>query len=185
MIHIILYVYMLDVCTVPYMADQKYFKHHVNYQVLCVACTGNVWENYMVIKDFEAEKDSNQLSLKKGETIQIIGKDDSGWWMATDGELAGWVPPSFIQPASTVMDSPKEEDDDAIGLNIPGGKVIDTEEYRAIDDYQGTEDSQVSFKEGDIVTVVDKEDDGEWSLLVCTIKKTIHPQNSACGYTVH
>ena len=119
----------------------------------------------MVIKDFEAEKDNNQLSLKKGETIQIIGKDDSGWWMATDGELTGWVPPSFIRPASTLMDSPDEEDDDVIGLNIPEGKVIDTEEYRAIDDYQGTEDSQVSFKEGDIVTVVHKEDDGGWSLL--------------------
>ena len=127
----------------------------------------------MVTKDFQAEKDSNQLSLKKGETIQIIGKDDSGWWMATKGELSGWVPPSFIQPESTLMDSPDEEDDDIIGLNISGGKVIDTEEYRAIDDYQGTEDSQVSFKEGDIVTVVDKEDDGEWSLLVCTSKPSI------------
>ena len=128
----------------------------------------------MVIKDFEAEKDNNQLSLKKGETIQIIGKDDSGWWMATNGELTGWVPPSFIRPASTLSDSPDEEDDDVIGLNIPGGMMIDTEEYRAIDDYQGTEDSQVSFKEGDIVTVVDKEDDGEWSLLVWTSKPSIY-----------
>ena len=128
----------------------------------------------MVIKDFEAEKDSNQLSLKKGETIQIICKDDSGWWMATNGELTGWVPPSFLRPASTLSDSPDEEDDDVIGLNIPGGMVIDTEEYRAIDDYQGTEDSQVSFKEGDIVTVVDKEDDGEWSLLVRTSKPSIY-----------
>ena len=128
----------------------------------------------MVIKDFEAEKDSNQLSLKKGETIQIIGKDDSGWWMATNGELTGWVPPSFLRPASTLSDSPDEEDDDVIGLNIPGGMVIDTEEYRAIDNYQGTEDSQVSFKEGDIVTVVDKEDDGEWSLLVWTSKPSIY-----------
>ena len=127
----------------------------------------------MVTKDFQAEKDSNQLSLRKGETIQIIDKDDSGWWMATNGELSGWVPPSFIRPASTLMESPNEEDDDVIGLNIPGGKAIDTEEYRAIDDYQGTEDSQVSFKEGDIITVVDKEDDGEWSLLVWTSKPYI------------
>ena len=128
----------------------------------------------MVTKDFQAEKDSNQLSLKKGETIQIIGKDDSGWWVATNGELSGWVSPSFIRPASTLIDSPDEEGDDVIGLIISGGKVIDTEEYRAIDDYQGTEDSQVSFKEGDIVTVVDKEDDGEWPLLVCTSKPSVY-----------
>ena len=147
---------------------------------MCVVYAGNVWENYVVTKDFEAEKNSKQLSLKKGETIQIIRKDDSGWWMATNGKTAGWVPPSFIRPASTLMESPDEEDDDVIGLNIPGGKVIDTEEYRAIDDYQGTEDSQVSFKEGDIVTVVDKEDDGEWSLLVCTSKPSIH--RIVCGH---
>ena len=150
----------------------SHIQHH--HHVPCVACTGNVWENYVVNKDFQAEKDSNQLSLKKGETIQIIDKDDSGWWMATNGELTGWVPPSFIRPTSTLTNSSDDEDDDVIGLNIPGGKVIDTEEYRAIHDYQGTEDSQVSFEEGDIVTVVDKEDDGEWSLLVCTSKPSIH-----------
>jgi uncharacterized protein YgiM (DUF1202 family) len=128
--------------------------------------TGNVWENYIVTKNFEGEADSKQLSLKKGDTIQIIRKDDSGWWMGTNGKMAGWVPPSYLRPASTLMESPDEEDSDVIGLNIPGGKVIDTEEYKAIDDFEAEEDSQVSFKEGDIITVVDKEEDGWWFVCV-------------------
>ena len=32
----------------------------------------------------------------------------------------------------------------------------------------------MSLKEGDIVIVVDKEDDGEWSLHMCTSKPSIH-----------
>ena len=138
----------------------------MNLLCLVCLCTGNVWENYIVTKNFEGEADSKQLSLKKGDTIQIIRKDDSGWWMGTNGKMAGWVPPSYLRPASTLMESPDEEDSDVIGLNIPGGKVIDTEEYKAIDDFEAEEDSQVSFKEGDIITVVDKEEDGEETLKV-------------------
>ena len=65
------------------------------------------------------------------------------------------------------MESPdEEEDDDGIGLSIPGGKVITTEEYQAIDDYEADDEAQVSFKEGDVITVIDKEEDG---MYVCWI----------------
>ena len=120
---------------------------------------GNAWENYEVTKDFEAQANSKQLSLKKGDIIQIIRKDDSGWWMGTNGKEAGWVPAGFMRLQSLNVSS--DDDDDTIGLNLSNGKVIDTEEYKAIDDFEAEEDSQVSFKEGDIITVVDKEEDGK------------------------
>ena len=81
--------------------------------------------------------------------------------MVVHEDEAGWVPSSYLTPESEPINSSDEEDTDTIGLSVPKGKVIDTEEYRAIYDYEGEEDSQVSFKEGDTITVVDKEEDGE------------------------
>ena len=126
---------------------------------------GCAWDSYMASSDFEGDSKNTQLTLKTGDSVQVICKDESGWWMATDGESTGWVPSDFLQPVSesTTSDSSGEEDnDDVIGLNIPGGRVIHTEEYLAIDNYEAEDDSQVSFKEGCLITVVDKEEDGEY-----------------------
>lgn len=122
---------------------------------------GDTWEEHVVLRDFEGEG-CKQLSITKGDIVQVIRKDDSGWWMVSSKNKVGWVPQSYIRPTSR-LDSPDEEDeeDDGIGLSIPGGKVITTEDYQAIDDYEAEDEAQVSFKEGDVVTVIDKEEDGK------------------------
>ena len=71
----------------------------------------------------------------------------------------GWVPSSYLGPISR-PGSPNE-DEDSLGLCVPDGKVIQTEDYKAIDDYEAEDSSQVTLKEGDSVTVIDKEEDGE------------------------
>lgn len=98
--------------------------------------------------------------------MQVIRKDDSGWWMVCSNGKVGWVPKSYLRPTSK-MESPDEEDDTGIGLSIPEGKVIAVEEYRAIDDYDADDEAQVSFKEGDVITVIDKEEDGTLVNLGC------------------
>ena len=80
-------------------------------------------------------------------------------------EKVGWVPKSYLDPVAQAEspDNDDDDDDDGIGLSIPGGKVIASEEYRAIDDYNADDDAQVSFKEGDMITVIDKEEDGTYA----------------------
>ena len=128
-----------------------------------MAFVGKLWQSYVATSDFQGEEDSAQLSVKAGDIIKVLNKDDSGWWMVVREDEAGWVPSSYLKVDTepTRSTSSDEEDSDTIGLNIPKIKVTDTEDYRAIYDYEGEEDSQVSFKEGDIITVVDKEEDGE------------------------
>lgn len=124
-------------------------------------CTGDTWEEHVVLKDFKGEG-CKQLPITKGDIVQVIRKDDSGWWMVCSKNKVGWVPKSYLRPSSKMESPDEEEDDDGIGLSIPGGKVIASEEYQAIDDYEADDEAQVSFKEGDVVTVIDKEEDGTY-----------------------
>lgn len=127
--------------------------------------TGDTWEEHVVLKDFEGEG-CKQLPITKGDIVQVIRKDESGWWMVSSKNKVGWVPRSYIRPTSRVESPDEDEEDDGIGLSIPGGKVITTEDYQAIDDYEAEDEAQVSFKEGDVVTVIDKEEDGWWFVAV-------------------
>ena len=95
--------------------------------------------------------------------MQVVRKDDSGWWMVCSKGKVGWVPKSYIRPTSQMESPDDDDDDDSVGLSVPGGKVIASEEYRAIDDYNADDDAQVSFKEGDVITVIDKEEDGTYA----------------------
>lgn len=70
-------------------------------------------------------------------------------------------------------ESTKDSDDSGLGSQPPSGSVtpqqnksfgvpaLEVEEYKAIDSYEAEGPGQVSFEEGDTITVVDKMEDGE------------------------
>ena len=52
---------------------------------------------YKVTYDYEATDDT-QLSLVKGETIDIVEEgEENGWWLGKIGGVEGWVPSAFLE----------------------------------------------------------------------------------------
>ncbi|EPZ31773.1 hypothetical protein O9G_000252 [Rozella allomycis CSF55] len=56
----------------------------------------------IVTDDFEGSAELNEISLKAGETINIISKDEGGWWTASKlrpngGTQKGYVPSTYLQ----------------------------------------------------------------------------------------
>lgn len=97
---------------------------------------------------------AEQLSLVAGQMILIRKKADTGWWQ---GEIPGggkgkkrqigWFPATYVK----ILD-PKE----ANGGNKDLGSV------EALFDYEGARDDELSFKQGDVIELVAKEDGGWW-----------------------
>jgi hypothetical protein len=52
--------------------------------------------------DFDSS-DPSHLPFKRGEIIEIIKTEDSGWWAGVLGDRVGWVPKSFVQLISDDM----------------------------------------------------------------------------------
>lgn len=66
-------------------------ENFVSFSVLC-------------LHDFDSE-DAGVLSFQKNEVLDIIRRDESGWWAAIqqdgpDGPLVGWIPQAYVSVLS-------------------------------------------------------------------------------------
>jgi son of sevenless-like protein len=62
---------------------------------------GNEWRicTVLCLYDFRSE-DQDHLCFKKGDILDIVTQEDTGWWaaMRRGGTRVGWIPGSFVQP---------------------------------------------------------------------------------------
>uniref|UniRef100_A0A8C2JTC1 SH3 and PX domain-containing protein 2A n=1 Tax=Cyprinus carpio TaxID=7962 RepID=A0A8C2JTC1_CYPCA len=62
-----------------------------------------VLEQYMVVANYERQENS-EISLKAGETVDVIEKSESGWWFVSTAEEQGWVPATYLDSQSGTRD---------------------------------------------------------------------------------
>nr|XP_037281605.1 intersectin-1-like isoform X2 [Rhipicephalus microplus] len=104
-----------------------------------------------------------QLTLEKGQLIQVRKKTDSGWW---EGELqvkgkkrqTGWFPATYVKVlggsgANSSRNSPVPA---AFGSSTRG------EQVRALFPFIGQQEDELSFQKGDVLVVLSKEDSSWW-----------------------
>ncbi|KAM7206724.1 myosin-1 [Rhypophila sp. PSN 637] len=49
-----------------------------------------------VLYDFVSDKE-NELSIRTGELIEIVQKENNGWWLAKQGDQQAWVPAAYVE----------------------------------------------------------------------------------------
>eukprot|EP00002_Diphylleia_rotans_P032209 TRINITY_DN6746_c0_g1_i1.p1 TRINITY_DN6746_c0_g1~~TRINITY_DN6746_c0_g1_i1.p1 ORF type:complete len:1802 (-),score=377.38 TRINITY_DN6746_c0_g1_i1:222-5627(-) len=100
---------------------------------------------------FDYEQDGEDLlSLKAGELIIVIQVDDSGWCRGECNTEVGWFPLEFVEPADEDVgeeDTPNEP--------MESGQIV-----RALFDFVGADSSQLSFKAGQLITIVENDESG-------------------------
>lgn len=94
------------------------------------------------IYDYETQEEG-ELSFKAGDTIKILERNDDGWWLGQIGNKQGMFPSNYIEEMAP-----------------QGGKSLGT--TTAMYDYTAQEEGELSFKEGDVITIYHKHDDGWW-----------------------
>jgi len=61
--------------------------------------SGSVWKVCFVLCMYDyTSGDPDHLSFRKGEILEIVKQEDSGWWAALREDKLGWVPSAFLQP---------------------------------------------------------------------------------------
>ncbi|KAI0391467.1 P-loop containing nucleoside triphosphate hydrolase protein [Xylariaceae sp. FL0594] len=48
-----------------------------------------------VLYDFTSQRE-NELTIKAGDIIEIVQKEDNGWWLAKSGSAQAWVPAAYV-----------------------------------------------------------------------------------------
>ncbi|XP_061535020.1 SH3 and PX domain-containing protein 2A isoform X1 [Phycodurus eques] len=138
-----------------------------------------VLEQYVAVANYERQENS-EISLKAGETVDVIEKSESGWWFVSTAEEQGWVPATYLDSQSGTRD------DLDLGTSRTGevtkrrkahlkrldrrwtlGGIVNRqqsreEKYVTIQPYTSQGKDEVSFEKGVTVEVLQKNLEGWW-----------------------
>ncbi|XP_062947856.1 neutrophil cytosol factor 1 [Cynocephalus volans] len=108
-----------------------------------------ILQTYRAIANYEKSSGS-EMALAMGDVVDVVEKNENGWWFCQRKAMRGWVPASFLEP----LDSPDELEDPE--PNYAG------EPYVTIKAYAAVEEDEVSLPEGETIEVIHKLLDGWW-----------------------
>ncbi|KAG9351855.1 hypothetical protein JZ751_023106 [Albula glossodonta] len=99
----------------------------------------------------EYKKNSKyELSLMAGDMLEIVEKNDNGWWFCQMDSRRGWVPASYLEP----LEGPDEAEE--LEPNYEGELYVTTTGHIA------EEDDELTLEAGETIEVIHKLLDGWW-----------------------
>uniref|UniRef100_A0A8C0KFP3 SH3 and PX domain-containing protein 2B n=1 Tax=Canis lupus dingo TaxID=286419 RepID=A0A8C0KFP3_CANLU len=109
-----------------------------------------VLEQYVVVADYQ-KQESSEISLSVGQVVDIIEKNESGWWFVSTAEEQGWVPATCLEGQDGMQDEfslqPEEE-----------------EKYTVIYPYTARDQDEMNLERGAVVEVIQKNLEGWWKI---------------------
>ncbi|XP_032901445.1 neutrophil cytosol factor 1 isoform X2 [Amblyraja radiata] len=91
-----------------------------------------------------------EMSIQTGDIVEIVEKNQNGWWFCQLEGRRGWLPAAFLEP----LDSPDENEEQE--PNYEG------EVYKVIHSYKAEQQDELSLSEDELVDVIHKLLDGWW-----------------------
>uniref|UniRef100_A0AAY5E7R8 SH3 and PX domain-containing protein 2A n=1 Tax=Electrophorus electricus TaxID=8005 RepID=A0AAY5E7R8_ELEEL len=138
-----------------------------------------VLEQYVAVASYERQENS-EISLRAGETVDVIEKSESGWWFVSTVEEQGWVPATYLDAQTGTRD------DLDLGTSRSGevtkrrkahlkrldrrwtlGGIVNRqqsreEKYISVQSYASQGKDEIGFEKGVTVEVIQKNLEGWW-----------------------
>ncbi|XP_028276849.1 neutrophil cytosol factor 1 [Parambassis ranga] len=108
-----------------------------------------ILDSYRVIADFE-KTSKHELKLHTGDLVEIVEKNQNGWWFCQCEAKRGWVPASYLEP----LDGPEEAEE--------AEPDYEGELHVTIQVYKAEQEDEISLEVGETVEVIHKLLDGWW-----------------------
>ncbi|KAM7398305.1 hypothetical protein PAMA_006288 [Pampus argenteus] len=106
-------------------------------------------DQYVAVTDYE-KQESSEVSLHVGQVVEVIEKNESGWWFVSSEDAQGWVPATCL-----------EAQDDPDDFSIPGEEE---EKYSVIYPYSARDQDEIDLERGMVVEVIQKNLEGWWKI---------------------
>ncbi|NXB60544.1 SPD2B protein, partial [Struthidea cinerea] len=109
-----------------------------------------VLEQYVVVADYQ-KQESSEISLCVGQVVDIIEKNESGWWFVSTLEEQGWVPATCLEAQDGVQEEFSMQPDEE-------------EKYTVIYPYTARDQDEMDLDKGAVVVVIQKNLEGWWKI---------------------
>ncbi|XP_030010519.1 SH3 and PX domain-containing protein 2B isoform X2 [Sphaeramia orbicularis] len=134
-------------------------------------------DQYVAVTDYE-KQESSEISLHVGQVVEVIEKNESGWWFVSSEDAQGWVP-------ATCLEAQDDPDDFSLpGEEVPRrfwslprhmgrrrtlGDLFSTgfgqeEKYSVVYPYSARDQDEIDLERGMIVEVIQKNLEGWWKI---------------------
>ena len=131
-------------------------------------CDGPALGQTRVRFAYEA-KQSDEITLGKGDLVNILAKSEDGWWKVRKGTETGWYPSNYLE-----QDEPVDNDSAGLYVQPPdggyrmqrgdanGGRTT-ADTVVAVYAYIGRNSEELSFEKNETLEIVEKPSgDPEW-----------------------
>uniref|UniRef100_A0A8C6WV52 SH3 and PX domains 2B n=1 Tax=Neogobius melanostomus TaxID=47308 RepID=A0A8C6WV52_9GOBI len=106
-------------------------------------------DQYVAVTNYE-KTESSEISLTVGQVVEVIEKNESGWWFVSSDDAQGWVPATCL-----------EAQDDPDDFTIPGEEE---DKYSVIYPYSARDQDEIDLERGMVVEVIQKNLEGWWKI---------------------
>ncbi|XP_076024360.1 SH3 and PX domain-containing protein 2B isoform X2 [Genypterus blacodes] len=106
-------------------------------------------DQYVAVTDYE-KQESSEISLQVGQVVEVIEKNESGWWFVSSEDAQGWVPATCL-----------EAQDDPDDFSLPGEE---DEKYSVVYPYSARDQDEIDLERGMVVEVIQKNLEGWWKI---------------------
>ncbi|KAM6183758.1 SH3 and PX domain-containing protein 2A isoform 1-T1 [Erethizon dorsatum] len=138
-----------------------------------------ILEQYVVVSNYKKQENS-ELSLQAGEVVDVIEKNESGWWFVSTSEEQGWVPATYLEAQNGTRDDSDINTSKAGEVSnrrkayqrrldrrwTLGGMVnrqhSREEKYITVQPYTSQSKDEIGFEKGVTVEVIRKNLQGWW-----------------------
>ncbi|XP_054610690.1 SH3 and PX domain-containing protein 2B isoform X2 [Dunckerocampus dactyliophorus] len=134
-------------------------------------------DQYVAVTDYE-KQESSEISLRVGQVVEVIEKNESGWWFVSSEDAQGWVPATCLEAQDDPDDFtfPGEEAPRRfwslprhVGRRRTLGDLFSTgfgqeEKYSVIYPYSARDQDEIDLERGMIVEVIQKNLEGWWKI---------------------
>jgi hypothetical protein len=87
----------------------------------------------IALYDYDAT-DSDELSVRKGETLVLLESYDDGWWLMQKGRAAGLVPSNYMETKNaTLTEQHNEESEQSRSRNPSGDRQQQHKKEKKVD----------------------------------------------------
>ncbi|XP_061607359.1 SH3 and PX domain-containing protein 2B isoform X2 [Phyllopteryx taeniolatus] len=134
-------------------------------------------DQYVAVTDYE-KQESSEISLHVGQVVEVIEKNESGWWFVSSEDAQGWVPATCLEAQDDPDDFtlPGEEAPQRfwslprhVGRRRTLGDLFSTgfgqeEKYSVVYPYSARDQDEIDLERGMIVEVIQKNLEGWWKI---------------------
>lgn len=108
-----------------------------------------ILDTYRVVADF-TKTSKHEISLCTGDLVEIVEKNQNGWWFCQFESKNGWIPASYLEP----LDGPEEAEE--------GQPDYKGELYITNRAYKAEQDDEITLEMGESIEVIHRLLDGWW-----------------------